>query len=79
LLLEDGETVVSVTCGAGGYGPPAEREPARVQADLAEGWITRDRAENVYRVVFDENGEVDLAATRVKRDGPSAAAPGRRT
>lgn len=79
LLLEDGETVVSVTCGAGGYGPPAEREPARVQADLAEGWITRERAENVYRVVFDENGEVDLAATRVKRDGPPAAAPGRRT
>jgi N-methylhydantoinase B len=71
LQLQDGETIVSVTCGAGGYGPATEREPARVQADVMEGWITRERAANVYGVVLDQNGSVDLAATDAKRDGMS--------
>ena len=35
--LRDGERIVSITCGGGGYGPPAEREPLhfRVPADDA--------------------------------------------
>ena len=67
LRLEPGERVVSVTCGGGGYGPPTEREPARVQADMADGWITRARAKEVYGVVFDQDGAVDAAATDARR------------
>ena len=33
--LRAGETVEIITPGAGGYGPPAERDPAAVESDLA--------------------------------------------
>ncbi|HTO80873.1 MAG TPA: hydantoinase B/oxoprolinase family protein [Methylomirabilota bacterium] len=46
--LEPGESLVSVCCGGGGYGPARERDPAAVRRDLAEGWISRDRAADVY-------------------------------
>ncbi len=35
--LEPSQTVEIVTPGAGGYGPPAERDPALVERDRAEG------------------------------------------
>jgi N-methylhydantoinase B len=34
--LRAGQTVEIVTPGAGGYGPPAERDPATVERDLAD-------------------------------------------
>ena len=39
--LRAGETVEIITPGAGGYGPPAERDPAVVERDLADGRIDR--------------------------------------
>jgi N-methylhydantoinase B len=50
--LAEGERIVSVTAGGGGYGPPGERDPERVRHDVAEGWITPQRARDVYRVAF---------------------------
>jgi N-methylhydantoinase B len=73
VMLADGETVVSVCCSGGGYGEPLERDPELVRADVAEGWVSRDRATAVYGVVFDELGQVDREATRAAR----AAAAGR--
>jgi N-methylhydantoinase B len=46
--LRKGEIVEIVTPGAGGYGPPASRDPAVVHRDLAEGRIDRDTADTVY-------------------------------
>jgi N-methylhydantoinase B len=46
--LSPGETLVSICCGGGGYGPPEARDPNLVRADLAEGWITPARAASVY-------------------------------
>jgi len=46
--LRKGEIVEIVTPGAGGYGPPASRDPAVVRRDLAEGRIDRDLAEKIY-------------------------------
>jgi N-methylhydantoinase B len=40
LQLARGDTVTIVTPGAGGYGPPAEREQARVAQDVREGKIS---------------------------------------
>jgi N-methylhydantoinase B len=40
LQLARGDTVTIVTPGAGGYGPPAEREQARVARDMREGKIS---------------------------------------
>lgn len=61
--LAEGERIVSITAGGGGYGPPIEREPARVAADVAEGWITRERAEQVYGVALTDALAVDEART----------------
>jgi N-methylhydantoinase B len=46
--LRKGEIVEIVTPGAGGYGPPASRDPAVVRRDLAEGRIDRDTADTIY-------------------------------
>jgi N-methylhydantoinase B len=72
--LEPGETLISHSCGGGGYGSPLERDPERVRHDVAEGWVTRGRAEEVYGVVLDADGDVDAAATEARRAAPRAKA-----
>jgi N-methylhydantoinase B len=66
-IIGAGEMMVSVSCGGGGYGLPTERSPERVAHDVAEGWIDRRRAKNVYGVVIDAAGNVDAEATRIAR------------
>jgi N-methylhydantoinase B len=68
LDLEPGESIVSMSCGGGGYGPPHEREPARVARDVREGWVSAKRAREVYRVALNVNGEVDPDATQALRE-----------
>jgi N-methylhydantoinase B len=46
--LRKGDIVEIVTPGAGGYGPPASRDPAVVRRDLAEGRIDRNTADKIY-------------------------------
>lgn len=50
VVLRPGETIVSHSCGGGGYGPPRERDRERVEKDVREGWITTERAATVYGV-----------------------------
>jgi N-methylhydantoinase B len=50
VVLQPGETIVARCCGGGGYGNPRDRDPERVRDDVAEGWITRERAREVYGV-----------------------------
>ena len=38
-----GDTISYRTCGGGGYGPPAERDPARVARDVREGKVSARR------------------------------------
>jgi N-methylhydantoinase B len=40
------------TGGGGGYGPPAERDPAAVHADLREGYVTEAAARRHYPHAF---------------------------
>lgn len=61
--LADGEVMVSVCCGGGGYGPPHERAPDAVATDVAEGLVSRERARDVYRVALAEDGRPDAEAT----------------
>ena len=51
------------TCGGGGYGPPEERDPARVLRDVLEEKVSVERARDVYRVA------VVGARARRGRDG----------
>jgi N-methylhydantoinase B len=53
--------------GGGGYGDPLHREPHTVAADLREGKITAAGARDVYGVVVDGSGLVDLPATEAAR------------
>jgi N-methylhydantoinase B/oxoprolinase/acetone carboxylase alpha subunit len=66
------ERIVSVTNGGGGYGHPAERDPALVLDDVLEGWVSRERAESEYSVVLRAGAaggelEIDEEATGVLR------------
>ncbi|MBS1884136.1 MAG: hydantoinase B/oxoprolinase family protein [Actinobacteria bacterium] len=67
--LADGESIVSITGAGGGYGPPGERDPEMVRHDVVEGWVSADRAREVYRVAFGDGGQVDASATAQLRSG----------
>ncbi len=67
IILQPGETIVSYSSGGGGYGPPHERPVEKVQHDVGEGWITKERAEGVYGVILDETGNIDEGATSDRR------------
>jgi N-methylhydantoinase B len=61
--LQDHERIISITAGGGGYGRPEERDPVRVQHDVAEGWISAERARTVYRVALTEGLDIDAEKT----------------
>jgi N-methylhydantoinase B len=39
--------------GGGGYGPPVDRDPARVLEDVREGYVSLERARDQYGVAID--------------------------
>ncbi len=57
--IEDGETLVSIAQGGGGYGDPRTRDPERVRHDVREGLVSRERAAEIYAVAITEDGEID--------------------
>jgi N-methylhydantoinase A/oxoprolinase/acetone carboxylase beta subunit/N-methylhydantoinase B/oxoprolinase/acetone carboxylase alpha subunit len=67
--LSEGDVVAALMPGAGGYGPPAGRDPARVAADVADGLVSAAAAAEVYRVTLTGDLSVDAAATRRARAG----------
>jgi N-methylhydantoinase B len=52
LLVPKGSTLELFTGGGGGYGSPAERDPAAVHADLREGYVTETHAQRSYPHAF---------------------------
>ena len=67
VVVAEGESVIGVSSGGAGYGPPFERDPKRVKHDVDEGRVSIERAREVYGVVFTEAGEIDTDATAVHR------------
>lgn len=65
--LQDGERMVSITCGGGGYGPPFERDPEQVRHDVVEGWISPQRARDTYRVAINDRHKLDIEQTKLLR------------
>lgn len=43
-----GDRVTVQPAGSGGYGDPASREPERIAADIADGYISADAARHLY-------------------------------
>ena len=66
VALEAGDVVSYRTCGGGGYGPPEERDPARVLRDVLEEKVSVERARDVYRVA--------VVGPRARRGGDGGAA-----
>jgi len=67
IWIEDGETLVSIACGGGGYGDPKSRDADRVLRDVAEGLVSRERAAEIYGVIITEAMQIDGPATRAAR------------
>ncbi len=65
------EVLVSESCGGGGFGSPLHRDPERVRRDVREGYVSVDRAREVYGVVLNlgkELFEVDYEETNELRE-----------
>ncbi|GIM97088.1 hydantoinase B/oxoprolinase family protein [Paractinoplanes toevensis] len=54
LAVVPGDRVTLLTAGGGGHGSPADRDPAAVRRDVAEGYVSRDAARDVYGVSLDD-------------------------
>jgi len=67
IILKPGEKIISYSAGGGGYGPPIERPAAHLKNDVEEGWISKQRAYEVYGVVLREDGSIDETATTERR------------
>lgn len=63
ITLAPGDSVTGISPGGGGYGSPFERDPALVQADVLEGYVSRSRALEIYGVALDADGNIDSATT----------------
>jgi len=66
-LLGPQDVMVFFPPGGGGYGDPLDREPERVARDVAEGWVSPNRARELYGVVLDAKRTLDIAATQALR------------
>ena len=63
--------------GAGGYGPPWERDPRAVLRDVVEDYVSIEGARRDYGVVIDgATMAVDDAATRAARAAMRRSGPG---
>ncbi|HTO10483.1 MAG TPA: hydantoinase B/oxoprolinase family protein [Candidatus Binatia bacterium] len=65
--IERDDVVMMESSGGGGFGDALARDPARVAADVAEGYVTPAAAEAVYGVVL-RDGAPDAERTRAARD-----------
>jgi N-methylhydantoinase B len=65
--LSEGDIVSVRSAGGGGYGDPLEREPARVAADLRDGYISPAAAREIYGVVLNAALAIDDDATHALR------------
>jgi N-methylhydantoinase B/oxoprolinase/acetone carboxylase alpha subunit len=60
--------LVKVSGGGSGVGDPQERDPEKVLSDVIDGFISREVAENIYRVFIDpETMRIDWQKTRSLR------------
>jgi N-methylhydantoinase B len=62
VTLANGESIISICCGGGGYGTPIIRDPHRVLQDVVDGWVSVERARDVYGVAI-AAGEIDFDTT----------------
>ena len=62
--LKRGDSFTLHSGGGGGFGPPQERDPARVAWDVKQGYISNQAAREIYRVACSDEGVLDAAETQ---------------
>ena len=65
--LKSGDAFMLRSGGGGGFGSPLEREPERVAFDVREEYVSVETARDIYGVILDEDGAVDVDATKAQR------------
>jgi N-methylhydantoinase B len=55
--LAAGDVITMLTAGGGGWGDPAERNPAEVWADLERGYVTPEQAQADYGAVASDTAD----------------------
>ncbi|MBI3092498.1 MAG: hydantoinase B/oxoprolinase family protein [Candidatus Tectomicrobia bacterium] len=69
-VLKPGHEVTIEFAGGGGFYPPEERDPQFVLEDVRNGFVSRENARRLYKVVISEDGRgIDEAATAELRKG----------
>lgn len=68
ITLQPGEEIGQHSTGGGGYGPAFERETERVRQDVLSGFVSFERAREVYGVAFTDDEataglQIDVAET----------------
>jgi N-methylhydantoinase B len=69
IVVRKDQLVVSYSNGGGGYGDPSHRLPEKVAKDVREGWISKERAREVYKVSCNSEGKIDTENTALLREG----------
>lgn len=67
-----GQKVRIESPGGGGYGDPLTRAPDKVARDVRLGFVSRESARKIYGVEIDKDGQVDVTATNILREGKAA-------
>lgn len=55
-IMRPGEAILWVNNGGGGYGDPKQRDPERVARDVNRGWLSVERAQDMYLVALERSG-----------------------
>jgi N-methylhydantoinase B len=68
LVLHSGDAYILRSGGGGGFGSPLDRDLDALENDVAQGYVTRDAAEQRYGAVFAGDGPaLDRPATERRR------------
>jgi N-methylhydantoinase B len=66
-IIPKGDRLIVEMPGGGGLGNAAERDPALVADDLRNGFISRESAQEIYKVVVRDDLSVDVEGTQALR------------
>lgn len=65
--LQEGDRLFLRAGGGGGFGNPHLRDPKKVEYDVKQGYVSVQNAHDVYRVVLESDGTLNMDATLMLR------------